>query len=299
MNRGYSYCEQLGPSARGKTCLAYLVGRYPHSSDAEWLVRLDGGEVLLDGVTANPSAILRSGQRLQWNRPPWDEPEVPRHFEPVHEDEAILAVAKPSGLPTLPGGGYFENTLLTLVQAQTPGAIPVHRLGRGTSGLVLFAKTAGAASKLSKAWRDRSVGKRYRALAMGRAAKDQYEISAPIGLVPHPRLGRVHAYSERGKPSRSSARVLERWDGQTLFQVDIETGRPDQIRIHLAFIGHPLSGDSFFIPGGTPRLDAPGLPGDGGYLLHGERLCFQHPESGVPLTLSAPVPPGLRRGLFP
>lgn len=81
---------------------------------------------------------------------------------------------------------------------------------------------------------------------------------------------------------------------QTLFEVDIHTGRPEQIRIHLAFIGHPLVGDPLFVSGGLPRADHPGLPGDGGYLLHAERLVFAHPLSGAPMRLHAPPPRELR-----
>jgi 23S rRNA pseudouridine1911/1915/1917 synthase len=138
------------------------------------------------------------------------------------------------------------------------------------------------------------VEKRYRALASGRAAEAHYDIRAPIGLVPHPLLGAVHGVSAKGKPSRSSARVLERREVSTLFEVHIHTGRPEQIRIHLASIGHPLVGDPMFAAGGLPLEEAPGLPGDGGYLLHAESLAFTHPLSGERLQLHAPPPAGLR-----
>ena len=85
----------------------------------------------------------------------------------LFEDEDLLAVAKPSGLPTLPGAGYLENTLLTLVRRRTPGASPVHRLGRGTSGVVLFARTPAAMRAITEAWREHRVTKIYRALATG------------------------------------------------------------------------------------------------------------------------------------
>jgi 23S rRNA pseudouridine1911/1915/1917 synthase len=88
--------------------------------------------------------------------------------------------------------------------------------------------------------------------------------------------------------------VLERRADHTLFEVHIHTGRPEQIRIHLAFIGHPLVGDPMFAVGGVPREHAPGLPGDGGYLLHAETLAFTHPLTGERLRLHAPPPPGLR-----
>ena len=207
-----------------------------------------------------------------------------------------MVVVKPSGLPTIPSGGFLKHTLLHLVRQQWPGASPLHRLGRATSGLVLFARTTEAGATLSRAWRDGSVAKQYRALGSGVAARDTYEITAPIGLVPHPRLGAVHGVSAHGKASHSTARVLERREDATLFEVDIHTGRSEQIRIHLASIGHPLVGDPLYAAGGLPLEVDPGLPGDGGYLLHAERLVFDHPGTGQRLELRAPPPAALRNG---
>jgi 23S rRNA pseudouridine1911/1915/1917 synthase len=293
LNDGYVYRETLG-SHPGKSALAYLAGKYQHSSEEEWRARFQRGEVLLDGVTASGTESIRAGQLLCWHRPPWEEPDAPRSFALVYEDAELLVVIKPSGLPTLPSGGFLKNTLLHVVQAQWPEAVPMHRLGRATSGLVLFTRTRAAASGLARSWREGTVEKRYRALSSGVATQEHYDITAPIGLVPHPRLGEVHGASERGKPSRSTARVLERRAEHTLFEVDIHTGRPEQIRIHLAFIGHPLLGDPLFAAGGLPLAEAPGLPGDGGYLLHAEALAFRHPGSGERLRLHAPPPPGLQ-----
>lgn len=296
LNDGYVYREELGPRARGQSALAYLADRYRHSPEHVWQERFRRGEVLLDGVTASGAELLRAGQHLAWHRPPWEEGETPHHYALVHEDAAILAVIKPSGLPTVPSGGFLKNTLLHLVRARFPEATPMHRLGRTTSGLVLFARTRAAASLLSRSWREHAVEKRYRALASGLAEQERYDISAAIGPVPHPRLGTVYAASEGGKPSRSVARVLERRPAHTLFEVDILTGRPDQIRIHLAFIGHPLVGDRLYGAGGLPRAEQPGLPGDGGYLLHAESLGFAHPLTGARMHLHAPPPPELRTG---
>ncbi|WP_148234850.1 RluA family pseudouridine synthase [Deinococcus maricopensis] len=294
LNEGYAYREQLGPRAHGQRSLWYLVSKYRHSSAQDWRERVARGEVTLDGAPIDGHEILQAGQVLVWNRPPWDEEATPRTFDIAYLDDALLAVIKPSGLPTMHGGGFLENTLLSLVRAQHPEATPLHRLGRATSGLVLFARTHAAASRLSEAWRMHHVEKRYRALASGVLAQDRVTIEAPIGPVPHPRLGTVHGVSATGKASRSVACVLERREDATLLQVDIFTGRPHQIRIHTAFLGHPLVGDPLYGPGGQPKADNPGLPGDGGYLLHAERLAFTHPVTGAPLDVYAPAPPALR-----
>ncbi|MBB6096823.1 23S rRNA pseudouridine1911/1915/1917 synthase [Deinobacterium chartae] len=293
LNDGYAYLEQIGPRAQGRSVLEFLTGHYPHSSGQEWQERLRRGEVLLEGRVASGSETLKAGQTLVWQRPPWEEEDVPLDYTVLFEDEALVAVAKPGGLPTLPGGGFYRHTLLSRVRQRYPQASPLHRLGRGTSGVVLFARSAEAASRVARAWREHAVHKRYRALASGVAREDAYEITTPIGPVPHARLRTVFAASPSGKASYSLARVLERRADATLFQVDIRTGRPHQIRVHLASLGHPLVGDPLYGPGGLPLPHLPGLPGDGGYLLHAEQLRFDHPLSGEPLTLRAPIPAAL------
>jgi 23S rRNA pseudouridine1911/1915/1917 synthase len=298
LNRGYAYTTIIGSRHHGQTLLAHLASLYPHSTAQAWQQNLDNGEVTLNGVIATGSESLASGQTLVWNRPPWIEPDIPdvpgapEHFEVLFDDPYLLAVNKPSGLPTLPGGGFFENTLLRLVQKHTPNANPVHRLGRGTSGIVLFAKTPQAASQLTANWNTPKIQKIYRALAQNIAELDAYEILTPIGLVPHPRLGSVWAASPSGKPSRSLARVIARSPSSTTFEVSLYSGRPHQIRIHLASIGYPLVGDPLYGFGGQPLENLPGLPGDGGYFLHAQFLKFQHPITGDQINLEATLPSG-------
>jgi 23S rRNA pseudouridine1911/1915/1917 synthase len=213
----------------------------------------------------------------------------------LFEDDHLLAVGKPSGLPTLPGGGFVENTLLHLVQQRVPSANPVHRLGRATTGIVLFAKTPRAAASLSANWNTPQVQKIYRALAQDTACRQTYEIVTPIGLVPHPRLGSVWAASPTGKPAKSLAIAISRSNNTTTFEVTLHSGRPHQVRIHLASIGHPLLGDPLYGPAGHPLENLPGLPGDGGYLLHAHYLQFAHPVSGEQINLEAPLPQGFQR----
>jgi 23S rRNA pseudouridine1911/1915/1917 synthase len=293
LNRGYAYTTIVSGTHHGSTLLSHLASLYPHSTPQAWQQNLNHGEVTLDGVTATGGESLTAGQTLVWNRPPWTEPDAPQHFNILFDDAHLLAVDKPSGLPTLPGGGFLENTLLRLVQRQSPNANPVHRLGRATSGIVLFAKTPQAAAKLTADWNTLKVQKIYRALAQGIAELDTYEILTPIGLVPHPRIGSVWAASPTGKPSKSVAKVLSHTASTTTFEVTLHSGRPHQIRIHLASIGHPLVGDPLYGPTGQPLDHLPGLPGDGGYLLHAQSLHFHHPITGEKISLEAALPPGL------
>ena len=125
---------------------------------------------------------------------------------------------------------------------------------------MLFARTKPAASQLARAWRDRDVKKTYRALGRGiTRARAVFVIDAPIGPVPHPLIGTVQAACEGGKPSHSVATVLEQRHDQTLFSVEITTGRPHQIRIHMAYAGHPLVGDPLYEAGGGLKTH-PGCP---------------------------------------
>ena len=292
LNRGYAYATIISSKYQGQTLLSHLASLYPHSTRQAWQQKLNHGEVTLDGITATGSEAVRSGQTLVWNRPPWMEPDCPQHFEVLLEDAHLLAVNKPSGLPTIPGGGFLENTLLRLVQKRVPDANPVHRLGRATSGIVLFAKTREAASKLFANWNTPGIQKIYRALSQNIAQHDAYEILTPIGLVPHPLLGSVWAANPSGKPSKSWAKVIARGSSTTTFAVSLKSGRPHQIRIHLASIGHPLVGDPLYGSNGQPLEKLPGLPGEGGYFLHAQYLHFHHPISGEQIHLEAALPSG-------
>ena len=293
MNAGFEYREEVGRDAAGRTVIAWLATRYRHSSEAAWRERLAAGEVRLEGVVAAATDVLRPGQSLAWRRPPWEEPRAPLSFAVLYRDEHLLAVAKPRGLPSVPNGGYLEHTLLHRVRRLDGDAVPMHRLGRGTSGLVLFARTAEARRRVAAEWRAGRVEKTYRALVRGLVPADSLTIESPIGLVPHPRLGMVHAATSDGRTAVSHVRVLCRREDATLVQIAIPTGRPHQIRIHLAAAGHPLVGDPLYVVGGQPG-PRPALPGEGGYRLHAQRLALAHPEDARRLVLECSPPPELR-----
>jgi len=294
LNEGCEYRERLGPQADGERLLSYLARHYRHSSVTEWRGRIETGRVLVDSTPVQSDTILRRGQTLVWHRPPWSEPAAPTSFAVLHEDADLLAVAKPAGLPTLPGGGFLQATLLHRVREYAAGATPVHRLGRWTSGVVLFARTRESRAELTRQWVCREPEKRYRALASGEPTCSEFEVTTPIGPVPHPFLGTVHAATSSGKAARTRVAVLGRRDDGFLCDVWIQTGRPHQIRIHLAAAGHPLVGDPLYPEGGTPATDSRALPGDPGYLLHAAELTVQHPRTAREVRIRCAPPPLLR-----
>lgn len=294
-NHGVVHRERVGPGATGLTVLAHLAARFPMATPETWERRIAEGQVSLDGRATSPATPLVAGQTLAWARPPWIEPEAPLATAVLYEDPELLAVAKPSGLPTLPGGGEFqEHTLLALVRQRAPEASPMHRLGRGTSGLVLFARSAAARGPLQAAFQDPRTRKVYRALCQGHPIHETFEVTSPIGPVSYGPLGTLHAASPGGRASLSRVTVLERREGCTLVEVEIPTGRPHQIRIHLAFAGHPLVGDPLYGPGGLPLPGTSALPGDLGYRLHAGLLELPHPRTGELIHLACQAPPVLR-----
>ena len=287
MNNGWIYHERIDKLTEGCTVLEYYTQRYQHSNRAEWQTRIATGEILLNASETIEHTILKRGDRLLYNRPPWQEPEVPLTFEVMVEDAEILVVSKPSGLPVLPGGGFLEHTLLGQLQHRYPHEtpVPIHRLGRGTSGLVLLARSRQARASLSQQMRSHQIQKIYRALANRTSMPDRFRVTHPIGKIPHPILGYIYAAHANGLAAQSDCQVLRRDAETALLDVNILTGRPHQIRIHLAAAGYPLLGDPLYTIGGIPKTFTPSatgelpVPGDCGYHLHATHLTFSHPTT--------------------
>src|SRR5688572_23823641 len=280
-NTGWIYRARVSPEAAGASVLAFHVARYRHSDEAAWREAIDVGRVLVNGRRARPEQPLAAGDELEFHRPPWREPEAPEAFAVAFEDEHVLVVVKPAHLQVLPAGPFSARTLLELVRASDTSrreASPAHRLGRGTSGLIAFGKTALGRSSLSRQLRELTLGKTYLAWVSGARLPASFEARQPIARIAHGPLT-IHAAAADGRLSLTRVRVLRRAGERTLVAAQPITGRPDQIRIHLAAAGAPIVGDPLFGPGGVPKSDVP--PGAGGYLLHSSGLKFAHPESGA------------------
>ncbi|MBE0712929.1 MAG: RluA family pseudouridine synthase [Candidatus Aminicenantes bacterium] len=297
-NNGYSYPDRILKKDEGVSVAAFYAVHYTHSTEETWRQRIEAGQIFLGGRPALPEELLTRGDSLTYHRLPWEEPEAPTDFGTLFEDGDVLVLAKPSGLPVLPGGMFLENTLLYLVRKRHgPGCSPLHRLGRGTSGAILFTRNARAARLLTVAMKERRILKVYLALASGTGMPDAFTVDAPIGPVPYRSPATVNAYRPDGRSSISHVRVIRRFpeENATLLEVTIPTGRPHQIRIHLSFAGFPLVGDPLYRPGGLPRADGrddehAALPGETGYLLHSWKMRFPHPVTGEDVEVVCPPP---------
>jgi 23S rRNA pseudouridine1911/1915/1917 synthase len=303
-NRGYDYPDVISPLDEPLPVAFFYALHYPHSTEAEWRRKIEAGQVSLNGRPAALGDVLKRGDRLVYHRPPWEEPDAPREFGTLYEDGDVLALDKPSGLPVLPGGFFLENTLLHRVRERyDAGCSPLHRLGRGTSGAILFTRNRRAARSLATAMFERRILKIYLALASGTGMPDAFTVDAAIGPVPHTLPPTVHAYrpGPGGRPSTSHVRVVRRLPERnaSVLEVTIPTGRPHQIRIHLAYVGYPLVGDPLYAAGGLPRADGVDdeiatTPGATGYLLHSWKIRFPHPSRAEEVEVVSPPPDSLR-----
>ena len=183
-NNGYIYIDLISKSDEGVSIAAFYSRRYTHSDEDAWRRRIESGQVRSNGRPAAAEDILIRGDVLSYHRPPWEEPEAPVDFGILFEDTDIVVLDKPAGLPVLPGGGFLENTLLHLARRRFgPLCSPLHRLGRGTSGAILFTRNASIARILVRAMEERRIRKVYLALASGDVKPDELTVEATIGTV--------------------------------------------------------------------------------------------------------------------
>ena len=224
-------------------------------------------------------------------------------LEILYEDDHMAVVNKPAGMVVHPAAGNETGTMVNALLYHLQGLSGiggtlrpgiVHRLDKDTSGLLLVAKDDAAHLALSEALKERRIHKTYKALVLGGFKDETGTIEAPIAR--HPSDRKRMAVVEGGRYARTEYRVAERFQGATLLEVDLITGRTHQIRVHLAHVGHPLVGDPIY-GSRKPAVSAPRL------MLHARRIALDHPITGEALQFEAPEPPAfaqvlqrLRRG---
>jgi len=305
---GQNHDLVVGEEAKGLRLDVWLARQMPALSRSRLRALIDDGQVRLDGAQAQPSTRIRAGQAARV-RVPSPVAAVPQAehipIAVVHEDAHLLVVDKPAGLVVHPGagraGGTLVNALLGHVRDLSgvggvlrPGI--VHRLDRGTSGLLVVAKNDETHRALVRQFAGRTVEKEYFALVLGLPSRAGGEIDAPIGRHPVHRQ-RMSTRARRGREARTSWRVAERFDGAALLRVLLHTGRTHQVRVHLASIGHPVAGDAVYGGTRTPasrRAEArSALRSLERPALHAARLAFTHPATGERLAFEAPLPADL------
>ena len=265
---------------------------------------VDAGHVLLDGAVPARSAKVRGGALLEVSMPA-AEP-VAIDIEPVaglrvlHDDDDLVVVDKPIGVAAHPSPGWTGPTVVGGLAAMgyriaTSGAAErqgiVHRLDAGTSGAMVVAKSERAYSRLKRAFKERTVDKRYSALVQGHPDPTRGTIDAPIDR--HPGADYKFAVVAGGRASVTHYETVEAFRAATLLDIRLETGRTHQIRVHMAALRHPCVGDLTY--GADPVLAKRlGLTRQ---WLHARELGFEHPTSGEWISVSSPFPADLQHAL--
>ena len=284
---------------RADAALARMLG-LSRTKAAELVAR---GAVSIDGVTLGKSDRLQVGMvvvDLPSEREATPEPEVPGGLERVYEDNDLVVVNKPVGVaahaspgwtgPTVGGALAAAGVTLASAGADERQGI-VHRLDVGTSGLMAVAKTDAAYTALKRAFKERTVKKIYHAVVQGHPDPTSGTIDAPIGR--HPSADYKFAVVQGGRDSITHYEVLEMFPAASLVEINLETGRTHQIRVHMSALRHPLAGDLTY--GADPSLAKRlGLTRQ---WLHARELTFEHPTRGDELTVSSDYPADLAAAL--
>jgi 23S rRNA pseudouridine1911/1915/1917 synthase len=269
----------------------------PLGSRAKAQSLIDADRVTVDGESRPKRHVVQPGERVEIRIPPRTRLEAASgsaEFAVAYEDDDLLIVDKPAGVVVHPARGHASGTLAQALAGRSGGgedparAGIVHRLDRDTSGLLVVAKNEATHRALKSLLASRQLRREYLVLVDGRVPARTGTIDAPIGRHPRDRL-RMSIESDRPRAARTHFEIESLLPGATLLKVVLETGRTHQIRVHLASIGHPVSGD--------PLYGAAGRYGLRRQFLHAHRLTFDHPVSGRRVDVRSPLPEDLRAGL--
>jgi len=269
----------------------YLAGLLAGQSRTAVHRLIVGGHVRLNDAPARAASRLRAGDRLSWELPaalPTRLEGEPMELRVIYEDEDLVVIDKPAGLVVHPGPGHSTGTLVhgllgrgagwsTIGGVERPGI--VHRLDRDTSGLMVVARNDQAHRELARQLQQRIMTRRYRAIVVGEVADQAARIEAAIARDPKNR--QRMAVVAGGREAITEFRRLKVASGHSLLAVTLGTGRTHQIRVHLAYIGHPVLGDPIY-GRRSPLIARPAL--------HAEALTLRHPRTGKLITWESPPP---------
>jgi 23S rRNA pseudouridine1911/1915/1917 synthase len=286
----------------------FLTALLPEQSRSNVQRLIKEGHVTGPGGALRPSTAVRAGQTYRVDIPP-SVPAAPEAEELplriIYQDQHIVVLDKPAGMVVHPAAGHTGGTLvnallhhvkdLSGIGGETRPGI-VHRLDRGTSGVMVVAKTDRAHQELSRQFSDREIEKEYMALVWG-VVQAGRRIDAPIGRDPVDRQ-KMSTRARRARHAVTRVTFARHYKGASLLKVAIATGRTHQIRVHLSAIGHPIVGDATY--GGVHRRTAANLRAVQRLerpFLHSARLAFTHPADGRRVEFDSPLPPDLQHVL--
>jgi len=273
-----------------------LADRFPDVSRAQLQRLIKKGKVVVNDHLSKPSYRVEPGDRITVALPEEKEERIqpePIPLTVLYEDESMLAVDKPAGMVVHPGAGHTSGTLVNALLAYCPQTADVgglaragivHRLDKDTSGALLVAKDNETHKALQRQFKRRQVHKVYLALVEDRIFPREGIIEAPVGR--HRRRRKQMSVTRSGRRAVTRYRAVELFPAHSLLEVEPETGRTHQIRVHLAWLGFPIVGDPVY-----GRRRQPLLPDR--HFLHARELQFTHPHSGEKMTVTASLPPKL------
>ena len=296
---------KIGSEHAGLRLDAFLASQIEGWSRARLQKLIENEDVLVNGKPSKSSYKLREGDDLEIEltaAPATDFAPEDIPIDVVFEDDTLVVVNKPAGLVVHPAAGTPSGTLANALafhfqQLPARGVRPgiVHRLDRDTSGLIVVAKTEAALENLSDQFRDRTVFKSYVALVHGRMSPDSGKIDQPLA---RDRSNRTRmAVVRGGRNALTLYRVRRSFDRFTLLDVELKTGRTHQIRVHLAWMKHPVVADETYGGGRDNTIKDPRLRARiralKRHFLHAEKLGFKHPTTGEFVKFESPLPPEL------
>ena len=286
---------RLTADQNGERLDAFLSRQGDNLSRSAAQKLIEAGAVRLNGKVPKKNDRLDLGDTVEYTIPEPKEVDIaPKDIplEIVYEDEDVAVINKPKGLVVHPAAGHQDDTLvngllyaigdsLSGINGELRPGI-VHRIDKDTSGLLAIANNDLAHTVLASQLKDHSMARTYEAIVCGSFREDSGTVDAPIGRHPTDRK-KMCVTQRNSKPAVTHWEVVERFRGYTHIRCRLETGRTHQIRVHMAYIGHPILGDTVY---GHKKPEL----GQSSQCLHAGALCFRHPRDGRPILVFAPLP---------
>lgn len=272
----------------------FLAEQLPELTRSAAQKLAESGAVLVNGRPVKKNYKTHAGDELAVTLPEVQEVDLTPEDIPLdirYEDDSVIVINKPKGLVVHPAPGHWSGTLVNALMFHCADSLSgingelrpgiVHRIDMDTSGLLIVAKNDHAHTQLAAQLKDHTLARTYEAIVVGNIRSDSGTIDAPIGRHPIDRK-RMAVTEKNSRNAVTHYRVLGRYQGYTHLQLQLETGRTHQIRVHLAWQNHPILGDAVYGRGKELGLDT--------QCLHARRLTFLHPDTGNPVTVEAELP---------